>query len=209
MVLKRCWTEHKKMQVKRESQQNSSRWRIWYRDADPTVLASTASENPVNTKSESQKVPLSSLIVQQTGTERPVLGASSSNYSEWNIEEKWSSQVLKSDEMLGTSTVRPVDDKFVIDDDMDSDTFTESYLSPRSRSFLKRVNDRSRKMLDRSSSDAMQDIDKRSKICEMFMSSTLEASVLMGKNYSEILHSVKNTREISQWNRCFTYLKSW
>ena len=34
---------------------------------DPTVLASTASENPVDTKSESQKVPLSSLNVQQTG----------------------------------------------------------------------------------------------------------------------------------------------
>ena len=27
----------------------------------------------------------------------------------------------------------------------------------------------------------------------MFMSSTLEASVFMGKNYSEILHSIKNT----------------
>ena len=34
---------------------------------DPTVLVSTASENPVNTKSESQKVPLSSLNVQLTG----------------------------------------------------------------------------------------------------------------------------------------------
>ena len=27
----------------------------------------------------------------------------------------------------------------------------------------------------------------------MFMSSTLEASVIMGKNYSENLHSIKNT----------------
>ena len=27
----------------------------------------------------------------------------------------------------------------------------------------------------------------------MFMSSTLEASVIMGKNYSEILHSIKIT----------------
>ena len=39
---------------------------------DPTVLASTASQNPVNTKSESQKIPLSSLNVQQTGTVKPV-----------------------------------------------------------------------------------------------------------------------------------------
>ena len=57
---------------------------------------------------------------------RPVLGASSSNHSEWNINDKWSSQVWKYGDMLGTSTERPVDDKFVIDDDMDSDTVTES-----------------------------------------------------------------------------------
>ena len=66
--------------------------------------------------------------MQQTSTKRPVLGASSSNYSEWNIDNKWSSQVWKSGEMLGTSTERPVDDKFVIDDDMDSDTAAESIL---------------------------------------------------------------------------------
>ena len=50
-----------------------------YSVRDPNVLASTASESPVKTKSESQNVPLSSLNVQQTSTERPVLGASSSN----------------------------------------------------------------------------------------------------------------------------------
>ena len=122
-----------------------------------------------------------------------MLGAGSSDYSEWNIDDKWSSQVWKSGDMLGTSKVRPVDDKFVIDDDTDSDTVTESNLSLRSRSFLNRVNDRLRKMLDSSSEDAMQDIDKRSMIWWMFMSSTLEASVLMGKNYSDNLHSIKNT----------------
>ena len=119
------------------------------------------------------------------------MGACSSNYSEWNIDDKWSSQVWKSGEMLGTSTERPVDDKFAIDDDMDSDTATESNLSLRSRSFLNRVNDRLRKMLDRSPEDAMQ--DKRSMIWGMFVSSTLEASAFMGKNYSDNLHSVKNT----------------
>ena len=136
-----------------------------YSVRDPNVLASTASESPGKTKSESQNVPLSSLNVQQTSTGRPVLGASSSNYSEWkNIDDTWSSQVWKSGEMFGTSTVRPVDDNFVIDDDMDSDTVTESNLSLRSRSFLNRVNDRLRKILDPSSEDAMQDIDKRSMI---------------------------------------------
>ena len=91
-----------------------------------------------------------------------MLGAGSSNYSEWNIDDKWSSQEWKSGEMLGARRGRPVDDKFVIDDDMDSGTVTESNLSLKSRSFLNRVNDRLRKILDHSSKDAMQDIDKRS-----------------------------------------------
>ena len=93
-----------------------------------------------------------------------MLGASSSNYSEWNIDDKWSFQEWKSDEMLRARTERSLDDKFVIDDNMDSDTATESNLSLRSRSFLNRVNDRLRKILDHSSKDAMQDIDKRSMI---------------------------------------------
>ena len=124
---------------------------------------------------------------------RPVMGASSSDYSEWNIDEKWSSQVRKSGEMLEARTERPVGeqpaglftqhtDRFVIDDDdMDSDTVTESDPSLKSRSFLHRVNDRLRKMLNRSPEDSMQDIDKRSMIWWLFMSSTVEAFVFMGK----------------------------
>ena len=130
---------------------------------DPNVLASTASESPVKTKSESQ-LPLSSWNEQQTSTGRPVLGASSSNYCEWNIDDKWCSQEWKSNEMLGARTVRPVYDKFVIDDDMDSDTVAESNLSLESRSFLSRVNDRLRKILDHSSKVSRQDNDKRSLI---------------------------------------------
>ena len=119
-----------------------------------------------------------------------------------NADEKWSSQEWRSGEMLGATTETPVGgqqftqdtDKFAInDDDMDSDTVTESNLSLRSRSFWNRVNDRLRKMLNRSPEVSMQDIDKRSIICGMFMSSTLEAFVFMGKNYSGNLHSFKNT----------------
>ena len=103
------------------------------------------------------------------------------------------------------TTVRPVSeqpavsftqhtDRFVIDDDdMDSNTATESHLSFKSRSFLHRVNDRVRKILDQSSKDAMQESNKHSLIWGMYMSSTSEASVFMGKNYSEKLHSIKNT----------------
>ena len=73
-----------------------------YSVRDPNVLVSIASENTGKTKSE--RVPLSSLNVQQTRTGRPELGASSSNYSEWNVDDKWSSQEWKSDEMLGART---------------------------------------------------------------------------------------------------------
>ena len=131
--------------------------------------------------------------MQQTSTVRPVLGASSSNYSEWNIDDKWSSQEWKSGEMLGARTLRLVDEKFVIDDDMDSDTATESNLSQRSLSFLNRVNGRFRKMLDQSSKDAMRHSDKHSLIWGLFKSSTSEASVFMGNEYSENLRSIKNT----------------
>ena len=158
---------------------------------DPTVLASTASDNPGNTKSESQKVPLNSLNVQQTGTGRPVILDSSSNSSEWNDDDKWSSQVRKSGEMSNTSTGKLVSNKLVIDIDMDSDTTAESDLSLKSSSFLNRANDRLRKMLNRYPEDSMQDINKRSLIRWMFMSSTLEASVFMGENFSDNLHSIK------------------
>ena len=135
-----------------------------YRVRDPNVPASTASECSGNTKSECQNVLLSSLNVQQTSTERPVLGASSSNSSEWNKDDKRSSQVRKFGEMSGTSTGRPVSNKLVIYIDMDSDTAAESDFFLGTNSFLNRVNDRLRKMLGRSPEDAMQDIDKRSMI---------------------------------------------
>ena len=125
--------------------------------------------------------------MQQTSAGKPVTLASSSNSSEWNNDDKWSFQVRKSVEMSQTSTVKLVSNESVIDDDMDSDTATESNLSLRSRSFLNRVNDRFRKMLNRSPEDSMQDIDKRSMIWGMFMSSTLEASV-------DNSHSIKKFR---------------
>ena len=54
-------------------------------------------------------------------------------------------------------------------------------------------------MLDQSSKDAIQDSNKHSLIWRMFMSLTLEASVFMGKNYLEILHSIQKIQEnISQ-----------
>ena len=82
---------------------------------------------------------------------------------------------------------------------MDSDTATESNLSLRSRSFLNRVNDRLRKMLDRSPEDAVQDIDKRFMILGMFMSSTLEASCIHGKELLRQFAFHQNYREKSHF----------
>ena len=66
-------------------------------------------------------------------------------------------------------------------------------MSSGSRSFLDRVNDQVRKRQKRPLMNVTEDIDKRSMIWRMFLSSTLEASVFMGKTYSDNLHSIKNT----------------
>ena len=76
-----------------------------YSVRDPNVLASIASESPEKTKSESQNVPLCSLIEQQTRTGRLVMGASSPNYSEWNTDDKWSSQEWKPIERFSKITI--------------------------------------------------------------------------------------------------------
>ena len=58
-------------------------------------LGPSASDSPENTKSESQKLPLSPLTVQQTSTGRAVMLVSSSNSSEMNNDDKWSSLVRR------------------------------------------------------------------------------------------------------------------
>ena len=135
----------------------------------------------------------------------------SSSYSEWNVDKKWCSQEWKSDELMEVRTGRlvneeppglfaPHTDRFIVNDhDMDSNTVAESEMSLESRSFLHRVNDRVRKRQDQSSKDATQDSNNHSLIWRMFMSSTLQASVFMGKNYSDNLYSIKKKQErISQ-----------
>ena len=168
-----------------------------YSARDPNVLSSTASESPGETKSESQNVPLSSLNVQQTGTGRLAMGARSSNYSEWNIDERWSSQEWKSDEMMEVRTGRLVSeqppgsftqhtDRFIVDDDdMDSNTVTESDMSLKSRSILHRVNDRVRKMLDQSSKYATQDSNTHALIWEC----------LCLRHYKHLFSWEKNTQK--------------
>ena len=150
------------------------------------MLPSTASERPGKTRHESQS-PLSPQTEQQYRTERPVVYAYSSSYSEWNVGKTWSSQEWKSDELMEERTGRPVvtaqhTDRFIVENDkMNSYTEAESEMSLESRSFLHRVNDQVRKRHNQSSKDATKDSDKHSVIWRMFMSSTLQASVFMGK----------------------------
>ena len=66
-----------------------------------------------------------------------------------------------------------------------------------SRSFLDWVNDQVRKRQKRSSMNVREDGEKHFVIWRMFMSSALEPSVTMGKNYSDNWHSIKNTRDLT------------
>ena len=76
-------------------------------------------------------------------------------------------------------------DRFIDDDNMDSNTVTKSDLSIKHK-----VNDRVRKMLDQSSNVATRDSNTHSLIWRMFMSSALETSIFMRKHYSN-LRSIK------------------
>ena len=82
--------------------------------------------------------------------------------------------------------------QFIMEDDE-----TELELSFGSRSFLDIVNDQVRKRQKRSSMSVTEDSEKHSVIWGMFMSSTLESSVFMGKNYSDNWHSIKNTKDLT------------
>ena len=198
IVLKWCRKERKKMQVKKESQQNRSRWRIWSRDTAQGIqtclllLHQKAGRKP-NLKvkylwargmsSNQERRDLWWALVHQT---------TQNGYSRKSgLLKNW-----KSGENVGSrngETCEWTTSRFIDDDDIDTNTATESDLSLKSRSFLHRVNDRVQKVLDQSSKDAMQDSNKHSLVWWICMSSTLEASVFIGKNYSEILHSIKIT----------------
>ena len=89
-------------------------------------------------------------------------------------------------------------DQVVIEnDETNSYTEAESELSLGSRSFLHRVNDQVRKRQKQSSKDATKDSDKHSVMWRM-LSSTLESSVFMDKNYSDKWHSIKNTEDLAK-----------
>ena len=222
IVVRWCRKERKKIQVKKESQQNRSRWWIQSRDAAEGLLtclpllhqkAQGKPDMKVNylwahgmSSIKEQGDMLRTLTHQATQSgmlTKSGLVKSGNLMNWWKLEKRdlfmnshpVCSHSTRTDPLLMTM--------------VDSDTVAESDMSLQSRSFLHRVNDRVRKMLDQSSQDATQFSEKHSVTWWMCMSSTLEASVFMVKNYSDNLHSIKKRRTMSQWNRCSTYLKSW
>ena len=100
-------------------------------------------------------------------------------------------------------TERPVvnaqhTDRFIVENDnMIHYTEAESELSSESRSFLHRVYVLCGRGKNQSSKDATKDSDKHSVMWWMFVSSTLQASVIMVKNYSDNWHSIKNTEDLT------------
>ena len=96
-----------------------------------TALSSIASESLVKSRYKSQN-PLSPQVekyhrterpvVCSDGAHRPVVCAHSSSYSEWNVDETWSSQEWKSDELMENRTERFVlfahhTDNFIVGND--------------------------------------------------------------------------------------------
>ena len=59
------------------------------------------------------------------------------------------------------------------------------------------MNNQVRKRQKQSSKDAVEDSAEHSVIWGIFMSSTLQASVFMAKNYSDNWHSIKNTEDLT------------
>ena len=160
----------------------------------PSALSSTASESPEKTRHENQNL-LSPQAEKYNRTETPAVCSQRASQTPFSRQCK---NVILEEEANHDRTGRPAvcsqrAHQFVIEDDE-----TESELSLGSRSFLRRVNDQVRKRQKQSSADAIEDSDKHSVTWRMFMSSTLQASVFMEKNYSDNLHSIKNTEDLTR-----------
>ena len=66
-------------------------------------------------------------------------------------------------------------------------------LSAHSISFKEKVDERLRIILNRSIGDKMEGIDLNLNILGIFMTSSMHAAVFLGGNYSENLHSIRNS----------------
>ena len=200
-----CRKERKKNQVKKESQQGRDQWWIWSREAmkwlhqrylllhqkalwKPDTKVSILWACKLRSTLERWD-PLYTHTHQATQNEMLMkLGLlKSGNLMNWWMIERWDPQ-----------TERPVvcsqrAHQFVIEDDE-----TESELSLESRSFLHRVNDQVRKRQNQSSKDAQS---------ECFCLQHCIHLYSWGRTTQTI--GIPSKKQISQWNRCSTYLRNW
>ena len=207
--------ERKKIQVEKESQQNRDQWWIWSREAmkglhQRHLLLHQKAPGKPNTKVKvlwvrklrSTIERWDTLFAQKERTDllyTPTHQATQNGMlirlgllKSGNLMNWWK---LEQGDLFYSHSTRT--DSIVENDNMDSDTEAESEMSLKSRSFLHRVNDQVRKRQYQSSKDATKDSNKHSVIWWMFMSSTLQASVFMGKNYSDNWHSIKNSKDLT------------
>ena len=149
----------------------------------PSTLSSSASESPGKRSYERQN-PLSMQDEKYDRTEKPVVGRQRGAHAFQSRFSREHKHVILEEEENHDGTDKPVvcpqrgarAQQFVIGDDE-----TELDLSLGSRPFVDRVNDQVRKRQKRSSMNVIEDSEKHSVISGMFMSSTLESSVFMGK----------------------------
>ena len=193
LVLKWCRKEHKKMQVKKESQQSRSRWWIWSRNAAWGIRTWLPPRHQKAWGKPDMKVEylrVRRTAVQQPRTERPVMGASSSEYPEWNIDEKvvfsrvdiWWNVGSKKRETRGWAASRSVHPAHR--------HFCHWWRFMDSRSFLHRVQKIYGPIFKRCNARQQQTLFN---MVNVYVFSTLEASAFTGKNHSEHSHSIKNT----------------
>ena len=185
--------------TRHESQQPLSSWNEQHQRTGRLVLDAYSSNNSewnADKNWSSQEWKSDELMEVRTG--RLVVCSQRASQTRFSRDCK---NVILEEEANHDGTRRPVvcsqgAHQFVIENDETNPyTEAESEMSLESRSFLYRVNDQVRKRQTQSSKDATKDSGKHSVIWGIFVSSALEACVFVGKNYSENVHSIKNTRK--------------
>ena len=205
-VLKWCRKEHNKMQERKSHSKIKNRWWIWPRDTAQGIRTCLPRLHRKARGKPNLKVKYLWLRGMSSNQEQGDLWWALAHQTTQN-GTLTTNGLLKSGNLVKSweqERGRPADDKFVTGHDMDSDIAAESNLSLKSRSFLHRVNDRLRKILEHLPEVAMQDIDKRSLIWWMFYVFNIGSICIHGK---ELLRNFtfhqKIQERISLWNRCF------
>ena len=173
IVLKQCRKERKKIQVKKESQQNRSRWWIWSRDAAKGLLTCYLLLHQKARGKPNTKVNLLWACKLRSTIERwdPLCTHTHQATQNGTLIKTWSFQEWKSDELMEDRTGRPVvtaqhTDRFIVENDkMNSYIEAESEVSLESRTFLHRVNDQVRTRQNQSSKDTTN--RQRQTFCDM------------------------------------------